>query len=343
MVIANATGCSSIYGGSYPTCPYTKNSDGMGPAWANSLFEDNAEFGFGMRIANKTQTEKLKELINFAISQNSKNKDLLQNWLDTLQNFKENNKVVKKIIENLPKEEQETNNNELKQTIEEILKLKEFLTQKSVWIIGGDGWAYDIGYGGLDHILASNEDVNVLVLDTQVYSNTGGQSSKATPCGASAKFAETGKTTSKKCLAEMALNYPNCYVAQVAMGANMMQCLTALKEAEAHKGPSIVVCYSTCINQGIDMSKGMEEMRKAVSSGYWHLFRYSPEKGQLFIDSPKEIKDSYDDYFDFVSKERRYASLIQKRPEHAKKLIEKAKQDNDSLLQKLILLSTLKK
>ncbi len=336
MVIANATGCSSIYGGSFPTCPYSQTKDGYGPAWANSLFEDNAEFGFGMQIANKNQKDELDALIDEAINLKSKNATLFEEWKNTKQNFNENNKVVKKLLPSLEKEMDTCQNSDLKSVLNKINERKEFLTQKSVWIIGGDGWAYDIGYGGLDHVLASNEDVNILVLDTQVYSNTGGQSSKATPCGASAKFAETGKTTSKKSLALMALNYPNCYVAQVAMGANMMQTLNALKEAEAHKGPSIVICYSTCINQGIDMSKSMEEMKKAVNAGYWHLFRYSPETQKLTLDSPQEIKE---DYFEFVKGERRYKSLMQKMPEHAQELLEKAKEDNDKLLEKLILLS----
>ncbi len=335
MVIANATGCSSIYGGSFPSCPYTKNKNGMGPAWANSLFEDNAEFGFGMRLSQNVQTQRLIDLMKIAIKQKSKCSSLFKKWLATLEDFSENNKVVVKIFEALKTEIKETENKELLKTLKQIELLKDFLTQKSVWIIGGDGWAYDIGYGGLDHVLASNEDVNILVLDTQVYSNTGGQSSKATPCGASAKFAETGKTTSKKSLALMALNYPNVYVAQVAMGANMQQTLNALREAQAHKGPSIVIAYSTCINQGIDMSKGMEEMKKAVQSGYWHLFRYSPENDKLTLDSPMPTAD----YLDFVSSERRYASLLQKQPQHAKELILKAKQDSDKLLETLVLLS----
>ena len=339
MVIANATGCSSIYGGSYPSCPYTQNEKGRGPAWANSLFEDNAEFGFGIKLAAKTQNEKVKTLMQKAITQNSKNKTLIENYLNTENNLKENNKICDDLLPKL-EEESKTAQNELKQTLDEILSLKEFIFQKSVWIIGGDGWAYDIGYGGLDHILASNENVNILVLDTQVYSNTGGQSSKATPCGASAKFAESGKTTSRKSLSMMALNYPNVYVAQVAMGANMQQCITALKEAEQHNGPSIVVCYSTCINQGIDMSKGMEEMKKAVNSGYWHLFRYNPETQKLSLDSPQNPTE---DYMSFVSGERRYASLMQKKPEHAQKLLEKAKKDNDLLLEKLIAMAKLNK
>ena len=213
MIIANATGCSSIYGGSFPTCPYSQNKNGYGPAWANSLFEDNAEFGFGMQIANTNQKKELISLIDEAINLKSKNKKLFEEWKNTLNNFKENNKVVEKLIPSLEKEISENTKEDLMVVLDKIYARREFLTQKSVWIFGGDGWAYDIGYGGLDHVLASNEDVNILVLDTQVYSNTGGQSSKATPCGASAKFAETGKTTSKKSLALMALNYPNCYVA----------------------------------------------------------------------------------------------------------------------------------
>ena len=339
MVIANATGCSSIYGGSYPSCPYTQNEKGRGPAWANSLFEDNAEFGFGMELAQNSQNEKVRTLMQQAIENKSKNKALIENYLNTSKNLKENNKICDELLPKLIAESSSAKG-ELKQTLDELLKLKEFIFQKSVWIIGGDGWAYDIGYGGLDHVLASNENVNILVLDTQVYSNTGGQSSKATPCGASAKFAETGKTTSRKSLAMMALNYPNVYVAQVAMGANMQQCITALKEAQEHNGPSIVVCYSTCINQGLDMSKGMEEMKKAVNSGYWHLFRYNPETQKLTLDSPKNPTE---DYINFVSGERRYASLIQKRPEHAQKLLEQAKKDNDILLQKLIAMANIDK
>ncbi len=334
MIIANATGCSSIYGGSYPTCPFTKNKNGKGPAWANSLFEDNAEFGFGIKLAQQSQTQRIIELAQKAIENKSKNSKLLQNWINSLDSLQENNKITSELLQKLPIE-QEKAKEPLKGFLTDILALKDYLTQKSVWIIGGDGWAYDIGYGGLDHVIASNEDVNILVLDTQVYSNTGGQSSKATPSGASAKFAESGKTTSRKSLAMMALNYPNCYVAQVAMGANMQQTLTAIKQAVAHKGPSLIVAYSTCINQGIDMSNGMAEMRKAVQSGYWHLFRYIPETKEVKLDSPKPTAD----YFDFVKGERRYASLLQKNPERATKLIEKGKEDNDLLLERLLKMS----
>ena len=330
MIIANATGCSSIYGGSFPTCPYTQNQKGHGPAWANSLFEDNAEFGFGMKVANNTQTNTLINLTDAAIKQKSVNSKLFKEWQNSLDDLKKNNIVCEKIFKNLSAEIK-TAKEPLKTTLKNILSLKEYLVQKSVWIIGGDGWAYDIGYGGLDHILASNEDVNILVLDTQVYSNTGGQASKATPCGALAKFAESGKRTSRKSLAMMALNYPNVYVAQVAMGANMQQTLTALKEAQAHKGPSIIVAYATCINQGINLTNSMQEMRDAVLSGYWHLFRYNPESKKLTLDSQEPTKD----YFEFVSKERRYATLLQKNPEEAKALIEKAKEDNDFLYEKL--------
>ena len=338
MIIANATGCTSIYGGSFPTCPYSKNKDGRGPAWANSLFEDNAEFGLGMKLANKLETEKLIQLAKIAIEQKSENSTTLQKWLSTLNEYTKNNVAVVELIKKLPKEIASAKE-PLKSTLEQIIGLQEFLTQKSVWIIGGDGWAYDIGYGGLDHVLASNEDVNILVLDTQVYSNTGGQSSKATPCGASAKFAENGKRTSKKSLAMMALNYPNAYVAQVAMGANMMQCLNAMREAQQHKGPSLIVAYSTCINQGIDMSNSMGEMKKAVQSGYWHLFRYSPEEQELKIDSPAPTTK----YIDFVSGERRYASLLQKNPNEENKLIEQAKEDSDLVLQKLMTLASMNK
>lgn len=330
MVIANATGCSSIYGGSYPTCPYSTNKDGHGPAWANSLFEDNAEFGFGMNLANTTQSAKLKALMARALEQKSGCRAEFKQWLDTLTDFDQNKVAATDLIKAVEKELKKTTA-PLRETLKEILNLREFLPQKSIWIIGGDGWAYDIGYGGMDHVLASNENVNILVLDTQVYSNTGGQSSKATPAGAVAKFAEFGKTTSRKNLAMMAMSYPNVYVAQIAMGANMMQSLTAMREACQHQGPSLIVAYSTCISQGIDMSNPMLEMRKAVQSGFWHLFRRNPKDGAVKLDSP----DPTLDYFDFLKGERRFANLLSKNPEIANRLFEKSKKDNELILKKL--------
>ncbi len=330
MVIANATGCSSIYGGSYPTCPYSTDSKGAGPAWANSLFEDNAEFGFGMNLANTTQTAKLKLLLTQALEQKSGCSAEFQEWLDSLTDFDRNKKASAALIKAVEKERKKATA-PLSKTLQDILNLSEFLPQKSIWIIGGDGWAYDIGYGGLDHILASNENVNILVLDTQVYSNTGGQSSKATPAGTVAKFAEFGKTTSKKNLAMIAMNYPNVYVAQIAMGANMMQSLTAMREACQHQGPSLIVAYSTCISHGIDMSNPMLEMRKAVQSGFWHLFRRDPANGTVKLDSPEPTLD----YFDFLKGERRFANLLSKNPEIANRLFEKSKKYSDLMLKTL--------
>jgi pyruvate-ferredoxin/flavodoxin oxidoreductase len=257
MIIANATGCSSIYGGSSPTCPYTVDEKGRGPAWANSLFEDNAEFGYGIKLANEIRGK-----------------------------------------------------------------------SDSVWIFGGDGWADDIGYGGLDHIVAQNLDVNILVLDTQVYSNTGGQSSKSTPAGAIAKFASGGKATQSKDLGAMIMNYENVYVAQIALGANYAQALTAIKEAEAHKGPSVIIAYSTCINHGIDMSNGMKTMKNAVESGYWMLYRRTPatktKAAELIIDS-KEPTGSYQD---FIKGETRFKALERVNPETAKVLFESGEQNS---------------
>lgn len=256
MVVANATGCTSIYSGSSPTCPYTVDKDGHGPAWANSLFEDNAEFGLGIQQAYEIRA----------------------------------------------------NAGEIKE-------------KPSVWMIGGDGWAYDIGYGGLDHVIATNADVNILVLDTEVYSNTGGQASKATPSGSIAKFAAGGKPTNKKDLGMMAMNYENVYVAQVAIGADMNQCLKALKEAEAHKGPSIIIAYATCINHGIDMSQGMKVMKNAVECGYWTLYRRDPKVGLVLDSKPPVI----DQYIPFLQNETRYKALESINPNAAKELFEQGK------------------
>ena len=330
MLIANATGCSSIYGGSYPACPYSVDKDGHGPAWANSLFEDNAEFGLGMRIAIDTQVSELTQLINQAINLKSTSKKELTAWLNMDNNIQQNKIICNNLITAL-QTEIKSSKGELKSTIRKILDKQDKLYQKSVWIIGGDGWAYDIGYGGLDHILASNMDVNILVLDTQVYSNTGGQSSKATPTGAVAKFADAGKRTARKSLSMMALNYPNVYVAQISLGANMNHALTCMREAQMHRGPSIIVAYATCINHGIDMSNTTLIQRQAVQSGYWHLFHYNPSTKQLSLDSGEPTMD----YIDFAKTQRRFANLFKKDPELATQLLEKSKQDNIDLYNKL--------
>ena len=322
MVIANATGCSSIYGGSAPTCPYTTNDEGNGPAWANSLFEDNAEFGYGMSIAFEQRrnvlADILKELTNEAISQELK--DAINRWLE-VRNDGNLSKNASKTLEAAVKAEKKVAKGSLKTLLGNVEKASDLFVKKSVWIIGGDGWAYDIGYNGVDHVLASGDDVNILVLDTEVYSNTGGQASKSTPTGATAKFAATGKRTKKKDLASLAMDYGNVYVAQVSMGADMNQVVKAFAEAEAYKGTSIIIAYAPCISHGINMSKSQLEMKKAVDSGYWQLFRYNPdllgtEKSPLTIDS----KDPSADYSEFLMGENRYASLAKQNPETAKVL-----------------------
>ena len=321
MIVANATGCSSIYGGSAPTCPYTKNAQGHGPAWANSLFEDNAEFGYGMNLAYKARRAKLEADMNAAKSVVS---------ADTAAAFDEwiankNDAAASKVAAEKVKAAVAGENAEQLDYIKNNL---DCLVKPSIWIFGGDGWAYDIGYGGLDHVLASGEDVNVLVVDTEVYSNTGGQASKATPTGSVAKFAAGGKRVKKKDLGMMAMSYGYVYVAQVAMGADKNQLLKALTEAEAYHGPSLIICYATCINHGIDMSKGQLETKKAVDAGYWQLYRYNPmleEEGKnpFTLDS-KEPTGSYQD---FLASETRYTSLKKSKPDIADKLFAQAEKD----------------
>lgn len=312
MIIANATGCSSIYGGSAPTCPYTKNSKGHGPAWANSLFEDNAEYGYGMNLAVTQRRNRLKgyieELEN--VFTNDEAKAACRAWLDNMDSAEGS----KKASENLLKVLEACagcgcNADEL---IAKVLAEKDCLTKKSIWIIGGDGWAYDIGYGGLDHVLAMNEDVNILVVDTELYSNTGGQSSKSTPTGSIAKFAASGKKTKKKDLGMMAMSYGYVYVAQVSMGASQKQFLDAIMEAEAYNGPSLIIAYAPCINQGLkDMGGSQLEEKKAVDCGYWQLYRYNPmleEQGKNpFILDSREPKQ--EEYRGFLEGENRYAQL----------------------------------
>ncbi len=330
MVVANATGCSSIYGGSAPTCPYTKNDDGRGPAWANSLFEDNAEFGFGMHIAYQQRRNILANIITNLLGLENINvafKDALHGWLDNMNDGPLSEAASKKILELLP----EAKNNATGITLDlldSIEQRKDCLIKKSIWIIGGDGWAYDIGYNGVDHVLASGEDVNILVLDTEVYSNTGGQASKSTPTGAIAKFAASGKRTKKKDLSLLAMDYGYVYVASVSMGADMNQVIKAFSEAEAYHGPSIIIAYAPCINHGIDMSKSQLEEKKAVETGYWQLFRYNPalkdtDKNVFTLDS----KEPTEDYQSFLMGEVRYASLAKQNPDAAKILFAKNEED----------------
>ena len=320
MYIANATGCSSIWGGSSPSTPYTVNEKGEGPAWANSLFEDNAEYGFGMFLAQNTLREDLVSKVK-AVSEKADDsqKAVIEKFLETKEDVNANKVATAELVEVLSK----MNTPEAS----EILKDKEYLSKKSVWILGGDGWAYDIGYGGLDHVLASGEDVNILVFDTEVYSNTGGQSSKATPTGAIAKFAAAGKEVKKKDLAAIAMSYGYVYGAQVAQGADYNQCMKAFVEAGTYNGPSIVIAYAPCINHGIKggMSIAQTEEKRAVQAGYWHLFRFDPRRKEEglnpFILDSKEPTESYEQ---FLMNEVRYNSLARSNPERAKELFQKA-------------------
>jgi len=329
MMIANATGCSSIYGGSAPTCPYTKNEDGHGPAWANSLFEDNAEYGFGFNLAVTQKRARLEDLM-IAAGKHALPADLneaFDQWLADKDDG-EKSKVAAAKVRAAIKPALQKADGELAKLLTEIMSFDDYLVKKSIWIFGGDGWAYDIGYGGLDHVLASGADVNVLVLDTEVYSNTGGQSSKATPTGAVAKFAAAGKRTRKKDLGMMAMSYGYVYVASVAMGANRNQLIKAMTEAERYKGPSLIIAYAPCINHGINMNFSQREEKLAVEAGYWPLYRYNPElaeqgKNPFILDSQEPTGS----YRDFLMGEIRYATLKQQFPDVAEQLFEKAEKD----------------
>ena len=316
MYIANATGCYSIWGGSAPSTPYTVDKNGNGPAWSNSLFEDNAEFGLGMFLA---QTQIRARLAKDALAlKDTGIGDKVQAYLDTFHSTRGNDAPAKDLIKAL---ETTTFEGEQKAAAEDFLKDKSYAAKKSQWIFGGDGWAYDIGFGGLDHVLAQNQDVNVLVFDTEVYSNTGGQASKATPTGAVAQFAASGKVTKKKDLAKIAMSYGYIYVAQVAMGADYNQCLKAFKEAEAYNGPSLIICYAPCINHGIKMPFNQAEQKKAVAAGYWNLFRFNPAlveegKNPFTLDSKAPTAD----YIEFINGETRYSSLRRSFPDKADKL-----------------------
>lgn len=326
MVIANATGCSSIYGGSFPSTPYTKNKEGNGPAWANSLFEDNAEFGFGMRMA----TETLRNRIGVAMEKGLEDsnlkqevKDLFTKWLENRNDGAETKKIKKSLMPLLKGMDTDY--------AKEILDLEAYIVKRSQWIIGGDGWAYDIGYGGLDHVIANNEDVNILVLDTEVYSNTGGQSSKSSPTASIAKFTAAGKKGKKKDLAAIAMSYGHVYVAQISHGASQAQMLKAIKEAESYNGPSIIIAYSPCIAHGIlnGMGRSQEQAKLAVECGYWTTFRYDPRlalegKNPFMLDSKEPQWDKYEEH---LMSENRYAQLKKINPEHAAELLRLNKEE----------------
>jgi pyruvate-ferredoxin/flavodoxin oxidoreductase len=318
-VIANATGCSSIYGANLPTTPYSVNHDGRGPAWSNSLFEDNAEFGLGIRISIDKQGEYAREALAALKPQIG---ELVDQILNADQSKEQGIGEQRKCVEELKKKLEALGTREAKQ----LLSVADALVKKTVWILGGDGWAYDIGYGGLDHVLSTGKNVNILVMDTEVYSNTGGQTSKATPCGAVAKFSAGGKARPKKDLALMAMNYGNVYVAKVAMGASDAQTLKTFVEAEQFDGPSIIIAYAHCIAHGIDMTHGLEQQKLAVQSGHWPLFRFNPTlaeqgKNPMVLDSraPSVPLDQY------IYNETRYTMLKQSQPEVAAELLEQAK------------------
>lgn len=320
MYIANATGCSSIWGNSSPSTPYTVNAKGQGPAWGNSLFEDNAEFGYGMLLAQKALRDGLKAKVEDVVAngENEAVKAAGQEWLDTFSSGILNGPATDKLVAAL-----EACGCEKAQA---ILKDKDFLAKKSQWVFGGDGWAYDIGFGGVDHVLASGQDINVMVFDTEVYSNTGGQSSKSTPTGAVAQFAAGGKEVKKKDMASIAMSYGYVYVAQISMGADFNQTVKAIAEAEAYPGPSLIIAYAPCINHGIKkgMSKAQTEEELAVKCGYWHNFRFNPAlkaegKPAFTLDS----KAPEGDYQEFLNGEVRYNSLMRSNPEKAKRLFAK--------------------
>ncbi len=315
-VIANATGCSSIYGGNLPTTPWAQNNAGRGPAWSNSLFEDNAEFGMGMRLTLDKQSEYARELVSRLTD--VMGDELATALLEADQSTEAGIEQQRKNVEALKAKLEGQNSTEAR----DMVSLADKLVKKSVWIIGGDGWAYDIGYGGLDHVLASGRNVNVLVLDTEVYSNTGGQASKATPLGAVAKFAAGGKSSGKKDLGMMAVSYGNVYVAQIAMGANDGQTVKAILEAEAYDGPSLIIAYSHCIAHGIDMAKGLAQQKLAVASSHWPLYRYNPDAPEGKNPFQLDSRDPKVDLKDYTYNENRYRMLTKSNPEVAKQLLE---------------------
>ncbi len=329
MLISNASGCSSIWGGSSPSSSFCSNQEGKGPAWASSLFEDNAEYGYGMALANRKIREKIKLLMEefLALNLNSELNKCFNEWIEGINDPEVSKKTTTQILPLLNKD---VENKKAKEILKEIESRKDYLIKKSIWVFGGDGWAYDIGFGGLDHVLASCEDINILVMDTEVYSNTGGQSSKSTPTAAVAKFAASGKKLRKKDLGMIAASYGYVYVAQIALGANMNQAIKALKEAESYHGPSLIIAYSPCINHGIRSGMGttIRQEERAVKSGYWHLYRYDPRlkeegKNPFQLDS----KEPTESFMDFINSEIRYTSLRKTFPEIANELFAKAEQD----------------
>ena len=323
MMVANATGCSSIWGGSAPATPYTVNHNGHGPAWANSLFEDNAEYGLGMFLGVQAIRDRVAENVRFALESDleDETKAVLKNWLDNKEESDGTRERANALVAAL-----ENCDSEIAKT---ILNDKEFFVKRSQWIFGGDGWAYDIGYGGLDHVLASGDNVNVLVFDTEVYSNTGGQSSKSTPTAAIAKFAASGKRTKKKDLGMMAMSYGYVYVAQVCMGADKNQVIKAISEAESYNGPSLIISYAPCINHGIKagMTNSQSESKKAVDCGYWALYRYNPALKGIKNPFTLDSKEPKGDFKEFLMGEVRYASLAKAFPEAAEALFEKTQAD----------------
>lgn len=335
MFIANATGCSSIWGGSAPATPYTVNKQGHGPAWENSLFEDNAEFGLGMCLAQSAVRDRIKELTENLIASDESSAELKEagkNWAESYADRAANDAPSKEFIKQLEA------NKDKSPLAQKILEDKDFLAKKSIWIMGGDGWAYDIGFSGLDHAIASGEDINILVFDTEVYSNTGGQASKATPRGSTAQFAASGKAMKKKDLAAIAMTYGYVYVAQVAMGADLNQCIKAFNEAESYKGPSIIIAYSPCINHGIKggMANALDEEAKAVASGYWYNYRFDPrraDEGQnpMMLDSKAPTAS----YRDFLMGEVRYNSLMRSFPDRAETLFSQAEEDSKKKYEQL--------
>ena len=326
MMIANATGCTSIWGASAPSMPYTKNCKGHGPSWANSLFEDNAEYGLGMFLGVKQSRERVEDMVKEAVKLpvSAELKTAMEEWLANANEGEGSRERAEKLETLLAAEKAG------QPLLEELAENSRFFVKRSHWIFGGDGWAYDIGYGGLDHVLASGEDVNVLVFDTEVYSNTGGQSSKSTPTAAIAKFAASGKKTKKKDLGMMAMSYGYVYVAQIAMGADKNQTLKAIAEAEAYPGPSLIIAYSPCINHGLKSGMGASQLetKKAVECGYWGMYRFNPalkEKGEnpFILDS----KEPTADFHEFLMGEVRYASLKKQYPDTAEALFAKTKAD----------------
>jgi pyruvate-ferredoxin/flavodoxin oxidoreductase len=329
MVVANATGCSSIYGGNLPTTPWTTNGQGRGPAWSNSLFEDNAEFGLGLRLGLEAQTALARHLLDQVAG--VVGRDLVSSVLSADQESEPGIRAQRERLDTLRVALQPVaeSDSETGAAARHLLALAGSLSRQGVWIVGGDGWAYDIGFGGLDHVLSSGRNVNILVLDTEVYSNTGGQASKATSRGSVAKFAAAGKASAKKDLGAIARAYGNVYVAEIALGANDLQATKALLEADAWPGPSLVIAYSTCIAHGIDMSKSMSHQKDAVKSGYWPLYRFRPSEAEHGIPFQLDSHQPSMPVADFLASEARFAVLARTHPDRAERLAQLAQADVD--------------